>query len=266
MSKSVRYVACALFSAVVLCVPPISHAQAAFNGTWRVDLAQSKLSPKPIVFYTANGWYHCVDCATPFTVQADGADHAVTGEPFDSMRVTIVNPQTISIQSSKDGKVMGEQTRTVSADGKTLVVKGTDQPANSEKPVTFEATAVRDGVAPSGVHATSGKWILKKVTNSANGLLTTYKVDGDQVTMTDPTGDAYTAKLDGQDYPYKGSYRVDTVSLKLINPRTIEETDKRGGKVMEVDKMAISANGKTMTITATDPNNGRVSSYVAHKI
>jgi hypothetical protein len=266
MSKIVRYVACALFFPVVLCVPAVSHAQAAFNGTWRVDLAQAKFSPKPVVFYIANGWYHCVNCDTPFTVPADGNDHAVSGQPFDSVSVTIVNPQTISIQSSKDGKVIGEQTRTVSANGKTLTVKGTDHPENSEKPVTYEAMAVRDGIAPSGVHATSGKWVIKKVSNSANALLTTYKVTGDQITMTDPTGDTYTAKLDGQDYPVKGSYGWDGVSLKLVDAHTIDETDKRGGKVFEEDKMTVSSNGKTMTITSTNPNSGRVSTYVAHKM
>lgn len=266
MSKMKRYVACALFSAVVLCVPAISPAQAAFNGTWHVDLAQTKFSPKPVVFYIGNGWFHCVSCGTPYAVPADGKDHPVTGQPFDSVSVTIVNPQTITIQTSKDGKVISEQTRTVSANGKTLTVKGTDHPENSEKPITYEAMAVRDGIAPSGVQATSGKWIIKKASNSANALLTTYKVTGDQITMTDPTGDTYTAKFDGQDYPEKGSYGVDSVSLKLVDPHTMEETDKRGGKVIEVDKMTVSSNGKSMTITATNPNNGRVSTYVAHKM
>lgn len=266
MSKIVRCVGCALFFAVALCVPAISHAQAAFNGTWRVDLAQTKFSPKPVAFYIGNGWYHCVSCDTPYAVPADGQQHAVTGEPFDSISVTIVDPKTITVQTSKDGKVISEQTRTVSANGKTLTVKGTDHPQNSDKPVTFEAVAVREGIAPSGVQATSGKWIIKKVSNSDNGLLTTYKVAGDQITMSEPTGETYTAKLDGQDYPEKGSYGVDAVSLKLVDPHTVEETDKRGGKVMEVDKMTVSSNGKTMTITASNPNTGRVSTYVAHKM
>ncbi len=54
-------------------------------------------------------------------------------------------------------------------------------------------------------------------------MLTTYKTNGDELTMTSPTGETYTAKLDGNDYPVKGSYGWDAVSLKQINPHTIEE-------------------------------------------
>ncbi|MFZ0796644.1 MAG: hypothetical protein WCA13_05715 [Terriglobales bacterium] len=55
--------------------------------------------------------------------------------------------------------------------------------------------------------------------------------------MSMPTGESYTAKLDGKDYPVKGAYPYDSVSLKRINDRTIEETDKRDGKVVEVSKI-----------------------------
>jgi len=52
-------------------------------------------------------------------------------------------------------------------------------------------------------------------------------------------GDSYTAKLDGTDAPVKGAYGWDTVSLKLINDRTIEETDQFNGKVVAVSKMTV---------------------------
>ncbi len=265
MKKFVRYFSCVLFSAFVLCVPAVSHAQAAFNGTWRIDTNTAKFSPKPITFYIGNGWYHCVNCTTPFTVQADGKDHPVTGQPFDSISVTIVNPQSISMTESKNGKVIGEQTRTVSANGKILTVKGTDYPQDGSKPVTFDVTAKRDGIAPSDVHATSGNWVIQKYSGSENGLLTTYKVTGDQIAMSDPTGDSYTAKLDGQDYPTKGMYGQDAVALKLVNPHTIQETDKLKGKVIGTATLTVSPNGKTMTIVAANPNTGRTSTFTAHK-
>ena len=265
MRKFVRYISCVLFSAVVLCVPAVSHAQAAFNGTWRIDMATAKFSPKPFTFYIGHGWYHCVSCDTPFTVPADGKEHPVTGQPFDSINVTIVNPQTISMTEIERRQGVAEQTRTVSANGKTLTVKTTSHPQNSSKPVTFEVTAKRDGVAPSDVHATSGNWVTPKASGSENALLTTYKVTGDQMTMTDPTGDTYTAKFDGQDYPAKGSYGLDAVALKLLNPHSIQETDKLKGKVVETDTMTVSPNGKTMTITATDPGPEEPQNTSAHK-
>jgi hypothetical protein len=115
------------------------------------------------------------------------------------------------------------------------------------------------------VHDTSGSWQIQKVTESENGTTVTYKTSGDEFSMSDPTGASYTAKLDGQDYPVKGAYGYDTVSLKKIDAHTIEETDKRAGKVTDVTKMTVSANGKTMTITDTSQPDGRVATFTATK-
>jgi hypothetical protein len=136
---------------------------------------------------------------------------------------------------------------------------------NGGQPSTYDSVAKRSGVAPSGVHATSGDWIIVKQTGSGSELLTTYKTNGDEVTMSDPTGAGYTAKLDGNDYPVHGAYGYDAVSLKKINAHTFEETDKRDGTVTDVSTMTISANGKTMTVVDTDKFNGRVDTYTATK-
>ena len=123
---------------------------------------------------------------------------------------------------------------------------------NGGQPSTYESVAKRSGVAPSGVHATSGNWIIVKQSGSGSELLTTYKTSGDEITMSDPTGAGYTAKLNGSDYPVHGAYGYDAVSLKKINAHTFEETDKRDGTVTDVSTMTISANGKTMTVVDTD--------------
>jgi hypothetical protein len=117
------------------------------------------------------------------------------------------------------------------------------------------------GIGPSGVHATSGSWQVDKVKESDNGVLVTYKTNGEELTMSDPTGISYTAKFDGNDYPVKGSYSFNAVSLKKVDPHTIEETDKRDGTVIEVSTMKVS--GKSMTITSTNKQTDRTSTFVA---
>ena len=57
---------------------------------------------------------------------------------------------------------------------------------------------------------------------------------------------SYTAKVDGKDYPIKGSANADTVSLKRIDARTIERTDKRAGKVIETSTSVFSEDGKAL--------------------
>jgi len=59
----------------------------------------------------------------------------------------------------------------------------------------------------------------------------------------------FSAKLDGKDYPIQGSANAETVSLKRIDARTVERTDKRSGKVVETSTTVFSADGKTSTTT-----------------
>jgi hypothetical protein len=263
VKKFPRCMAPALFVAVVFWSPKLCRGQSAFNGAWRIDAAQSKLSPQPNNFYIAKGWYHCTSCSPAIAAEADGKDHAVQGASYDTLNVRVVDLHTIELIARKNGKVMYDQTRTVSVDGKKLTVKTTVYPANSSKPVDSEIVAVREGPVPSGAHATSGEWKIEKLHASANGLTFTDKVSGGELTMTDPTGESFTARLDGTSAPVKGAYDFDSVSVKMINPHTMEETDMRNGTVVHVMRMTVK--GSTMHIEATNKLTGRTDNLVAHR-
>jgi hypothetical protein len=265
MIKIERFVACALFLAAALVIPAVSIGQNPFSGTWRTNFDQSKISQKPNIYYLSGGWYHCVSCTPSFDVQADGQDHPVTGQSYDTINVSTVNDKSVSIVTKKGGVVVSESTRTVSPNGKTLTVKSTYHPMNGGPAVTSEITATRVGADIGGAHASSGSWRIDKIHASDNDLFTTYKQDGDQLTMTEPTGESYTAQLDGKDYPVKGAYSYNAVSLKRIDKNTVEETDKRDGQVTDVSKMTISPDGKKMTVVETNKQSDRTSTYVAIK-
>jgi hypothetical protein len=64
----------------------------------------------------------------------------------------------------------------------------------------------------------------------------------------------YTANFDGKDYPLIGSQIADTVSLKRIDARTTERTDKKGDKVAQTLRRVISQDGKTMTVATNGTN------------
>ena len=265
MNKIERYVAYALFLMPVLWAPASSFAQSPFDGTWRLNMDQSKLSPKPYVTSVINGMYDCSSCSPTIHVKADGKDQSVTGQSYDTVSVREVDPKTIATTTKKNGKTVTEQTRTVSDDGKTLTTKVTAHPANSDQTVNVEVTYTRVGKAPAGAHATSGSWRTNKVKQSENGLTTTYKTSGEEMSMSAPTGESYTAKLDGKDYPVKGSYTYNSVSLKRVDDRTIEETRKRDGKVIGVSKMTVAPDGKKMTVVNTNKLTGATSTSVAEK-
>lgn len=59
----------------------------------------------------------------------------------------------------------------------------------------------------------------------------------------------YTAGYDGKDAPWAGNPDADTISLKRVDPNTIEATWKKAGKVTNTSRRVVSPDGKTMTIT-----------------
>lgn len=254
-----------LFLAVVMLAPVLLFAQSPLDGTWKTNLDKSKMSPKPITFSMNGGMYDCSSCVPKVNVKADGQDQSVTGQSYDTLAVKEIDPHTIQIVAKKNGKTSFEQTRTVSDDGKTLTLKSTSHPPDSAQPVLTEVTLERTGKAPAGANATSGSWRIKKLNEDESGLLETYKGNGDELTFSTPTGETWTAKLDGKDYPVKGSYSFDTVSLKQLNDNTVQVSYKRGGQLIEVDKITLSPDGKTMTTVVESKLTGRVSTYVASK-
>ena len=263
MKKNRFVLSSVYFLALFFSVTAVSQAESPFAGTWKTDISQTKWSPKPLVFYISGGWYHCVTCNPAFDVAADGQNHAVAGQSYDTIAVSIVDPHSISATTMKDGKVMYEQTRTVSADGKTLTVHTTQHPKDSDKPLIIDTKAKRDGVLRPGVHATSGRWIIEQQKGSDEAFLTTYKVDGDQITMTSPDGESYSATFGGGDSPYKGAYGINAVSVKRLGPNKMEETFKRDGRVIDVVTTTVS--GKTATVVDDDKLTGRTSTYVTKK-
>ena len=60
----------------------------------------------------------------------------------------------------------------------------------------------------------------------------------------------YTGAYDGKDVPVAGNPAFDAAVRKSVNATTTETTYKKGGKVMSVQTNVLSADGKTLTVTA----------------
>jgi len=248
-------------------MPVLAMAQSAFDGTWKIDINKAQMPRKPDVIVLQNGMYHCKTCVPPIDIKADGTDQKVTGHPyFDTMSIKIVNDKTIEQTEKKDGKVVGTSKTTVSPDGKTENFEFSDSSNTNAEPVTGKGESTRVAKGPVGSHAISGSWRTSKFENvSDNGTTFTYKVEGDSLTMSSPTGQSYTAKLDGTDAPYKGDPGTTSVSVKRMGKNMLEESDKREGKVISVARMTVAPDGKTMRIGVTDKLHGTTSQFVAEK-
>jgi len=252
---------------VALQVPALGMAQSVFDGTWKADMSAAKFSEKPDELLLKDGMYQCKTCAPPISVKADGTDQKVSGTPyFDTISVKVVDDRTIESTYKKDGKTNGVGKQLVSADGNTLTFEFTDSSATNAEPVTGKGTETRVAKGPTGSHAISGSWRMNKVESlSENVQSFTLKVTGDSLTMTNPTGQSYTAKMDGTEAPYKGDPGTTSVSVKKTGASSLEETDKRDGKVTYVVRMTVSADGKSLKMSVDDKLRGTQSEFTFMK-
>jgi len=247
-------------------LPVMLFAQSPFDGTWKTNMAESKLSQKPYVFSVNNGMYDCESCVPKINnVKADGQDQPVTGQTYDTIAVQATDANTIHVTGKKAGKTEFEQTRTASQDGKMLTILSTGYPADGSQPVKAEVKFIQVSKGPAGSNATSGSWRIQSINEDTAGLTGTWKGSGDGLSVSTPTGYGWEAKFDGKEYPVKGTYANETVSLKKLGDRSIEVTHKRDGKIEVVEKTTVSPDGKKMTTVADNKLTGRVSTYVAEK-
>jgi hypothetical protein len=252
---------------MLLLAPVVSLAQSGFDGAWKIDMNKVEFPKKPDVYLLQDGMYECKTCAPPVKVKADGQDQTVTGHPYyDTAAIKVISDHEIEETDKKNGKTVATSKTTVSPDGNTLMFEFSDSSNTNAAPVVGKGEETRVAKGPAGSNAISGSWRMAKMENlSDNAITWTYKVSGDELTMTTPTGQSYTAKLNGTEAPYKGDPGTDGVSVKMMGKNTLEETDKRGGKVLSVSKMTLEPDGKTAKIMFEDKLHGTTSQFVAVK-
>jgi hypothetical protein len=257
-----------LMFALLCFVPLIALAAGAgpFDGTWKSRLDQAKFSEKPRnIVIDANGTYTCTTCVPPIEVKANGTDQAVTGHDYyDTVSVSMLDYATYRVIRKKAGKVMLEEQYTVSSDKNTLEVKFVDRTGTQR--IIGDLLLARVGPAPAGSHSASGSWQLTKVRSmSDSGITVTLLSTPDGIKLTTPTGQSYDAKFNGKPVLQSGDIGNTMVSLKKLGPREFEETDKRNGKVTDVTKFKVSADGKTMTLTDHDVLHDSTDTFLLEK-
>lgn len=79
-----------------------------------------------------------------------------------------------------------------------------------------------------------------------------FKLTSEQMdTQGKPAPSSYSVKYDGKDHAWTGNPNADTTMIKRVDDNHYDSTWKKGGKVTIVSKVAVSADGKTLTITQT---------------
>ena len=249
---------------LLLLVPAISFADGPFDGTWKTRVESLRASGKPDVFDVTQGMYHCASCVPEVTVKADGSDQSVSGHDYyDAVAVRVQSPTAFEVANKRAGKLVNSVSYSVSDGGASLAGKFTDN--TGAQPYSGSFTEKRVGAAPAGAHAASGAWQMDKVADMGdNGRTMSYAMGADSLKMN-WNGQSYDAKFDGKDYPIAGDPGHTVVALKRIGADTVEEIDKRDGKVTDIIRSTVSGDGKTIQVVDTDPVHETRMSYIMDK-
>jgi hypothetical protein len=252
----------ALVTAALVLVPVAAQAAGAFDGTWKMNLTHVKPSTKPIVWVLANGMYTCTSCAPPtYSVKADGTDQKVTGHSFDTVAVT-VDGNTVQTVFKLHGKVINSTKCVVAGD--SIAREFTD--VTGAQPFVEKMTLSRVSAGPPGSHPLSGSWRVEKIDSQSDaGSSTTYGITDDGFTMSS-NGQSYDAKFDGKKYPVVGDPTNVSVTVKKLSPTQVEERDYRAGKLFEILRLSVSADGKTLHVTDTSVGVARITRYTMDKV
>jgi len=237
-------------------LPNLAIAQSSINGTWKLDAGTLPMSTDALVWLLQDGRYQCKSCTPPIDVKADGQDQPTPGQSYDTLSVRILDDHTVRLIEKKNGQIDSDEKFTASADGTTA----TDEFAN------WKLTMTRVVRGPAGSHTLSGTWRPVKMESISDvGLLITYRLESEILTMSRPSGLSYKAKLDGTAVPYEGDPEKHAVSVRRVDVNTIEETDELNGKPTSVVRMTVAADGKSMTIVVNDLGARTTSQIVAVK-
>jgi hypothetical protein len=241
-------------------------AQSPFDGTWKIDNNQTQ-STAHYDYLLQGGEFRCLTCATQIVVKADGLDHSIAGDPcYDTVSVRVVDERRIEETDKKSGKTVGTLRIAVSDDGKSATENWTESCNAKGDVVSGVDMLVRVAPGPVGAHAISGSWkISKRIGRSENALVITLKLTSSEFSFFDPTDQGYVAKLNGAETPFLGDVAGIVVCVKRIDERTVEQTEKRGGKVVAVTRFVVAADGKTLHVSEQDKTTGTLKQFVAHR-
>ena len=237
---------------VVACLASVSlhAADNPFQGKWKIDLRRSKIT----------GFREKIEDLgnheMKFSFGDDSESYYFDGKPhptrYGSQRtITSEGPDKWMAASERDGKVIGTDLWTIGDGGKSLTIHSTGVHADGtsyKNDFSFKRVAGKVGLA--------GIWEIAKIDPDSYPEMAIETFEGDGLSIAVPTfKEVHNVKFDGKDYPNEGP-RVSpgaTTSGKRIDEHVVELTDKLQDKVVDTQRLEVSADGKTLTATVSYP-------------
>jgi hypothetical protein len=229
-------------AAAWLAIAALGTAGDPFVGKWKLDVARSVIVDRMVVEAAGpNRYAFRFEGAPAETVVADGTDQP--GLPGTTLAVKAADSRTLKVVRKQAGRVVVSAAWKVSEDGKTLRDAFTAvQPDGSSSTTAYVYRRT------SGGSGFVGAW---ESTTQPVGLVFRLQVQpygGKGLSFVKP-GSVKSVTFDGKDHAVTGAARGQTASGRRRGARTMEITDKIAGKPLDTQALALSGDGKTLTMT-----------------
>jgi hypothetical protein len=233
---------------------PADSATSAFTGTWKLNPSKSTLTDQMKVEAAGPNKYNLIFSGDNIeTVTADGTDQP--GLFGTTIAVTADAPDSWKVVRKKNGSITIIGLWKLSPDGNTLTDNFTGyrpDGTTSNLHYIYKRTA--------GTTGFPGTWeSTTEDVNSAFELrIKPYRDDG--LSFVYPGGSMIKSmKLDDKGYPGSGPNAPAgyTSSIKRVNAQTLQMTDRMKGKLFDTQKIELSPDGNTLTITTSIPGRAK---------
>lgn len=227
-------------AALALAAAPCFAAGSSWDGTWKLNVAKSKFTGDTFTIEAKGNMMHASDGVVSYDFACDGkaypviADRTVTCSGSPAAGYDFV--------SKAGDKVLSKSHRTLSADGKTMTIHGTQMRPDGTTP-EFTDVYRRE----SGTSGLAGKWMNVKSQGSADSMVIQTK--GDWIKVYSPEfKNSVEGKMDGSQLPMTGANVPPgvTQTIKGDGPNKLHYSVQYKGKVMAEGTQTLSADGKTL--------------------
>jgi len=217
-----------------------------FVGEWKLNPSKSTIVDVMKVENAGGNKYVFDVGGGPETITVDGTDQP--GVAGTKLSVTKESPGSWKVVRKKNGRMLLTANWSLSKDGKTLRDEFTAIGSDGKRSTTnyiYQRTAGTSGFA--------GTWKSRNnATMNFAFLLKVEPYEGDGLSIIDSTdGLTMNVKFDGKDYSSGGSNAPKgfTASARRADQHTMEVTGKVNGRPKLTQRMSLSSDLKTLTMT-----------------
>ena len=220
------------------------HADDPFVGAWKLNSAKTNLRDQMKVENLGASKYVFDVGAGPETIVVDGTDQP--GYSGTLLSVAPESPHAWKVVRKAQGRTLVSANWTLSEDAKTLTDDFTQfKPDGSLIKIKF--VYMKDGAG----EGFAGKWVSTRGTLLSDCMIQVRRWEEDGLSFNNSlTGLTKNVKFDGKDYPVQGSSSNPpaTASIRRVDNRIVELTDKTGGKISDTQQFTLSPDLKSLTV------------------